>query len=40
MDTATVLLVGDQSSEGSRRLVLLKCAINTNAHLVIVSDAY
>lgn len=40
METATALLVGDQSSEGSGRLVLLDHAIITNTHLVIVSDAY
>lgn len=40
METVIVLLVGDQSSEGSERLALLDRAISTNTHLVIVSDAY
>ena len=40
METATALLVGDQSSEGSERLALLDRAVIANTHLVIVSDAY
>lgn len=40
METATALLVDDQSSEGNERLVLLDRAVITNTHLVIVSDAY
>lgn len=40
METATALLVGDQTSEGSERLASLDHAAITNTHLVIVSDAY
>jgi len=39
MDTTKALLVGDQSSEGTERLVLLDHAVITNSHLVIVSNA-
>lgn len=40
METATALLVADQSSEGSERLALLDRAVIKNTHLVTVSDAY
>lgn len=40
MEAATAMLVGDWSSEGSERLVLLDHAIIMNSHLVIVFDAY